>query len=176
MNNKCSYANSEIGISTIEKEIDKFVYCSETGSLRKMVCGSLRLLKSKDQDGYIRSAVNGKYFYAHRLAWRLHFGYWPDGIIDHINGDKTDNRINNLRVVTQKENQRNRFATTGASKFKGVTLHKKLNKWQAQLGKEGKTFYLGIFESQEEAAAAYDAAARQHFGKFAQVNFAEVQS
>ena len=62
--------------------------------------------------GYGRVKINGKSVLAHRLAWALHYGEWPDGAIDHINGIKTDNRLCNLRLATRAQNQQNRSSST----------------------------------------------------------------
>jgi hypothetical protein len=91
-------------------------------------------------------------------------------VVDHINGDTLDNRRANLRVCTKSENNRNRrklHPTT--SRFKGV--YKNTKPWIALIECNGKQFVLGRFASEEEAALAYDKAAKEHFGSFARLNF-----
>lgn len=105
--------------------------------------------------GYRMLLVKGKHHQAHRAAWLFHYGEWPDGQIDHINRDPGDNRIDNLRVVTGSENCRNKHHPS-SSGYRGVTFHKKTQKWQASacLPHE-KPRYLGLFETPEEASEAY---------------------
>lgn len=93
--------------------------------------------------------------------------------VDHINRNTADNRRCNLRLVTIRLNSLNRVGTKTArsySHYKGVTFHKRQNKWQAQLFVDGKQLYLGKFESEHEAAVAYNAAAQKHFGEYAFLN------
>lgn len=94
----------------------------------------------------------------------------PKGMqVDHINNDPMDNRRSNLRICTIKENLRNRKPQCKSSMFLGVAPS--LKKWQANICVDRKKFYLGTFETQEDAAKAYDAAAQKHFGEFANLNF-----
>jgi hypothetical protein len=97
----------------------------------------------------------------------------PGQQIDHINGDKLDNRRANLRICTNSQNGRNRPApTTNTSGFKGVSWNKKRGLWLAKIH-DGEYRWLGCFALKEDAAQAYDEAARDHFGKFAYLNFPE---
>jgi len=107
-----------------------------------------------------------------QAALRLHtfLTGWP--MADHINGNGLDNQRSNLRPATNAENMRNRTRyTSNTSGFKGVTWHKQTRKWQAQINIEKRSRYLGLYDTPETAALAYDAAARQHHGDFATVNF-----
>lgn len=93
-------------------------------------------------------------------------------VIDHVDHDGLNNTRANLRTVTKRENRQNsRKRTPGLSSFKGVTWKSSHNKWNARITIEGKTKHLGYFDSEIEAATAYDAAARQHFQSFAHTNF-----
>lgn len=101
----------------------------------------------------------------------------PPGMeVDHINGNGLDNRRGNLRVCTKSGNQRNQRVQSRAktSVFKGVSRWKKNNRWAAFIKLGGRPTYLGSFKSEVDAALAYDAAARKHFGAFARTNFIEV--
>lgn len=89
--------------------------------------------------------------------------------VDHINGDGLDNRRANLRLCTFAENRRNSRALGGHSRFKGVS--RKNGKWCAQIRVAERQVHLGYFRVEAAAAAAYDAAAREHFGEFARLNF-----
>lgn len=104
--------------------------------------------------------------YMHRFVMGLSTG--QVGMVDHINGDKTDNRKSNLRVCSNSENLRNRGAQrNNTSGFKGVTFHKAANKWTASITANGSNNYLGLFKTPEEAHSAYCEAARAMHGEFA---------
>lgn len=109
----------------------------------------------------------GNLYYAHRLAWLYVYGEFPESMIDHIDGNPLNNRIQNLRVCTSKENQKNQgIPKHNTSGFKGVSKFRRDNKWQAQARLEGKDVYLGLFNTPEEASEAYNTFAKQHHGEF----------
>lgn len=107
---------------------------------------------------------------AHRMAWFYHYGVWPSKQIDHINGDKDDNRIANLREASNAENCRNagrpRNNTSG---FKGVSWHKGSKKWAAHICCDFHQKFLGNFATPEEAHEAYVQAATKLHGSFGRV-------
>jgi hypothetical protein len=129
-------------------------------------------------DGYRR----GFTCYATRKQWdsgkliyvamhRIIIGAAPGEIVDHIDGDGLNNTRANLRIVDKFGHARNRRSARGASSgYLGVSLHKD-GKWQAIIRVDGRNRYLGLFESEVEAALAYDDAARQICGEFARFNF-----
>lgn len=120
-----------------------------------------------DKDGYRLIWVEGREYRAHRLAWLYVHGGWPPGLIDHINGSRSDNRIANLRAATQQQNQANKLKTGGSSQYKGVHFRKDVGKWSAMIRVDQKTRALGLFRTEEEAHGAYCAAAKDAFGEFA---------
>lgn len=93
--------------------------------------------------------------------------------IDHCDGNGLNNQRDNLRPCTQSQNQHNRKAQGGSSKYKGVYLQKPPNKWQSRITVDGKMIYLGLFTDEADAARAYDAKAKAFFGEFACLNFPE---
>lgn len=118
-------------------------------------------------EGYVVIGVQGKVYRAHRLAWLYMTGEWPDRDIDHINGDKSDNRIANLRSATKIENKRNRRRNTdNTSGCKGVSWHKRDQKWYARIMVDGKSKSLGYYKSLQSAHAAYCAASQKYHGEF----------
>lgn len=114
--------------------------------------------------GYVRIGVDGEEFRAHRLAWFYVHGEWPGDEIDHINGDRTDNRIANLRIVTHAENMQNVRAKLrrNTSGITGVSWHKARKKWRAAISINGKRYHLGLFATSDQAQAAYAAAKIRH--------------
>lgn len=105
--------------------------------------------------GYIQIKLYDKFYFAHRLAWLYMYGAFPDDQIDHINHNKTDNRIFNLRSVTPKENSRNRgFQSNNTSGVVGVCWDKVRGIWVANIMLNKKSMYLGSFNSKIDAAIA----------------------
>ena len=113
--------------------------------------------------GYKVSKIFAKTYYAHRIIWTLWNGYWPIAQIDHINGMRDDNRLCNLRDVTQSVNARNaKKRCNNTSGICGVSWHKKNQKWVVQIQARGKNIHLGYFDNIEDAAAARKAAEVGH--------------
>jgi hypothetical protein len=140
-------------------------YDPNTGIFRWMVQPNNRVkvgavAGSVSSKGYTRIKINGMEFKAHRLAW-LHFhGVMPTHDIDHINGNRADNRIANLRDVSRSMNLQNqtRPRTDNTSGYRGVSLHKSGKRWKAQIMVNGRKQYIGYFNTPEAAHAAYLAA------------------
>jgi len=141
-------------------------YNPETGDFKfkarrpgKVPAGTGTLLRT----GYRVVRFGQQKYLLHRLAWAIHYGRWPTGEIDHINGDKSDNRIANLREATRQQNCTNRRAY-GKSGYKGVV---ELNgRWMAQITIDGSRRGLGVYETPEAAHAAYVAVASKAYGEF----------
>lgn len=124
--------------------------------------------------GYKIGSVSRKTMQAHRVIWAIVHGCWPSGEIDHIDHDKANNRIDNLREASRHENCRNiSSAAGGTSRYLGVYRRddSEVPKWRAEIAPLRKRIGLGTFSNEEDAARAYDAAARLHYGEFASLNF-----
>lgn len=94
--------------------------------------------------------------------------------IDHIDGNGLNNTYSNLRFVTSAQNHMNMRSKRGTSRFKGVYWCKQTNKWKGQLIKDGRKYYLGLFENEIDAASAYDTKAIEMFGEYAALNFRSI--
>lgn len=123
-------------------------------------------------NGYRYITVQGKMMLAHRIAWFMFYGVRPIGLIDHINGDRRDNRIENLRIATYSQNaanakrhSRNTSGLKGASQV--VKKGKRTSRWQSSITYQRRQISLGYFDTKEEAHAAYVMAAESLQGKFA---------
>jgi hypothetical protein len=104
---------------------------------------------------YIKIKLHKKLYLAHRLVWLYITGTFPKNDIDHINQDGTDNRLVNLRNVTDIENTRNKKChSNNTSGVMGVHFHKSHNKWRARISTTEKRIHLGNFNTKEEAIAA----------------------
>lgn len=109
--------------------------------------------------GYWKHRIDGETHRGHRLAWLYFYGEWPAGHIDHINGNRSDNRIANLRDVTALENRQNIRKANSATGFLGV--YKLRDKFVALIGHQYKNIRLGAFDTAEEAHEAYLTAKRR---------------
>lgn len=149
-----------------EELCKRFRYCQTTGAI--IGKQSNRALGHIDKYGYVQITVSRRRVAAHRVAWCLHYHEWPLFIVDHIDGDRSNNRIDNLRKATPTENAQNRSVSSKKlSDYKGVDFHKHCNKWRARIKTAIGTLHLGHFESEEEAAKAYRTAVPFFFGDFA---------
>ena len=114
--------------------------------------------------GYIRISIDRVFYYAHHLAWLYVYGVLPK-ILDHINLNPSDNRIENLRIASMRENQANRgLSKNNTSGVKGVRWESRRKKWVAKFGRHG---YAGAYDDIDEAAEAYIRKARSFAGEFA---------
>jgi hypothetical protein len=116
------------------------------------------------RDGYRQIKVDGKNYYTHRLIFLYHHGYIPE-FLDHKDGSRLNNRIENLRPATKSQNNANSKARKSVTGFKGVSANGK--RFLARIKKDGRDIYLGTFDTPEEANAAYLTAAKFIHGEFA---------
>ena len=106
--------------------------------------------------GYIKVGVDGGVYRAHRLIWLHIHGHWPEDELDHINGDRSDNRICNLRPATRTENSQNRTVNANnVSGYPGVSFHKSSGWWRSSVNAAGLGRLVGYFKTPEEAYEAY---------------------
>jgi hypothetical protein len=142
-----------------ERVRELFDYRSDGELIWKVQTGSRALVGnvagSPHNAGYKQIRVDGKIYLNHRLIWVWHHGYFPEHGLDHINRNRNDNRIENLREVSQSCNMRNcKQRTDCSSGVTGVCWHKRRSKWQARIRIPGKLIYLGIYDTLLEAAQA----------------------
>lgn len=122
---------------------------------------------SPNARGYRQIELAGVLYCAHRIIFKMHHGYEPDGDVDHRDTNTGNNCVENLRDCTHRDNGRNMKARAGGG-LKGATLHKHSRRYYAQITIDGgKRKHLGSFGTEAEAHAAYCAAATEHFGAFA---------
>jgi len=125
------------------------------------------------EDGYRRVRVDGKYYYIHRLVWLYHTlrDIPEDLLIDHSNGNRLNNDIRNLRLASALENQYNKARqSNGTSSYKGVWYDSVKGFWKASIRSQDRRLYIGQFNTELEAAIAYDKIALEIQGKFAKLN------
>ena len=151
------------------KKVEEFPQyeVSDLGRVR-MAKGKKEVKGTLSSDGYI--AIGRKALASHRLIAKTFIDN-PENkpYVDHINGVRNDNRIENLRWATNSENQANRKLVGGSSKYKGVV--KVGNSWRARVVKNKTTFSIGRYKTEGEAGRAYDLKALELFGQFAKLNF-----
>ena len=136
------YYNSESGLFYRKKII------------KKIGGPSKKPLGTKTKGGYLICCVSGKLYYLHRLAWLYIHGYFPENDIDHIDRDRTNNKISNLREVSRQCNLRNGNQIKGTSKIKGVNWVNREQKWNARLSLNNHHKSLGNYENFDDAVCA----------------------
>lgn len=162
------------GVS-VESIKENFSYNPETGIVTAKSGNKFYLNNHKYLCvSFVRAEHDYAQILAHRIAWCLTFGKWPDQLIDHINGVKTDNRLCNLREANRSQNAFNRHSKTKnekAGKLRGVVLETRngvnKNKWRANICVNCQNIRIGYFDTEEEAYEAFKKEAFKYFGEFA---------
>jgi len=116
-------------------------------------------------DGYCKVSIGGKQYYQHRVIFLWHKGFLPK-LIDHADGDVSNNRIGNLREATSSQNNANRIPRKNKHGVMGVTKHKPTGLFHAKIRHELTEISLGYYKTPQEAGKAYAEAANQYHGKF----------
>jgi len=161
----------------VNNELDKiiveyFSYDAESGIiLWKKNPGKRNLLNkeagSLRPDGYRHIAINGKCVLSHRVAWFLHYNCWPEKYIDHIDGNKINNNIKNLREADVFENAYNSLTPkNNTSGVKNVYWNKQKSKWMARINLKGKCKFIGLFDDLDLAELAVMEAREKLHGKY----------
>lgn len=151
---------------------DILTYDADTGLFRwkvsqgRAVAGAI--VGTRFSKGYLRFKTGGHHYFLHRVAWMMTYGRWPDGFIDHINGNTSDNRISNLRECSMSENICNqKVRSDSGTGMKGVNYRKNDQRYVAYVNKDGKRHYLGSFVNAEDAYSAATKARSDLHGEFA---------
>lgn len=157
--------------------LDKFrdvLYLDSDYNLRWKIdrpyCHSDSLAGCVNSDGYCQVTIDNVNYYGHRISYMLIHSIESlssEIMIDHVDGNKTNNSPDNLRIANKSTNGMNRGKqSNNSSGFKGVSFRKDRNKWLAKITKKGKPYHIGLFDAKEEAALAYRQAASEIHGKF----------
>lgn len=144
-------------VLSYEKETGEFTWIKSKGTkIKGSIAGSVT------KEGYLAIAIDGSKYLSHRLAFLTNYGSLPVYEIDHINGDKSDNRIINLREATNSLNQQNKIKARKDNKTSliGVGFHSASNKYRARITLNRKQIHLGLFDNEQEAFQAYVLAKR----------------
>lgn len=164
--------SSEIKQPSVEEIQELFDYDPDTGFIYWKAKGSGRIKKKPagtiENVGYVGILINGKRIRAHRIAWVLYHGKWPNDQIDHINGNGLDNRICNLREATSSQNSKNTSKPkNNSSGAIGVHFEKFTNKWKACIKVDYKQINLGRYVNFDDAVIARKNAEKLYFGEWA---------
>ncbi len=129
------------------------------------------LAGTRTKSGYITIRIGRKDLRAHRVAWLLAYGAWVLCDIDHKDGNRSNNAIDNLRLATRSQNNANsKRSKRNKSGIKCVHFDKRAGRWMASIARGGKGKFLGYFDKKEDAAIAYRSAAVFIYGEFARVS------
>lgn len=163
-------AAANAGEITPEMVRSLLIYDPQTGLFTRRVStnGAVRIGQNAGAraNGYVFIKLFQRRYAAHRLAWAYVYGEWPPGPIDHVNGIKSDNQITNIRPATYSQNIANTLCRRDSrSGMKGVSRHTS-GRWRAKCRVNGIIHHLGMFDTKEEAHAAYTQFASKAFGPY----------
>ena len=128
----------------------------ETGDVFRVGGGATRIKCGTECNGYLRTHVNGKLEYNHRLIWAHYYREDPPEVLDHVNRNRMDNSISNLRASNHSLNQLNRtLSKNNTTGYTGVSIHRKSGKFKATIYINSKPKHLGLYETAEKASDAY---------------------
>jgi hypothetical protein len=155
--------NQELVLQLFDYQNGSLFWKNDSGKIRRGTKAGTPRTKGHIQIQYAR-----KLYREHTLVWIMFHGSKPVGLIDHINGIPSDNRIENLRIATNAQNLSNRGPTkSNTSGFKGVYLHNQTGRWVASIKHLGTKYSLGCYATPEEAHEAYKHATLRLNGEFA---------
>lgn len=169
-------------LPSIEQLRSRVSYCPATGNMMWLGKPSgnggnrhkgKEAFKTINGAGYLQGMFDGIHILAHRAAWALYYAEWPpeDMLIDHIDGNKKNNSIHNLRLADRYQNRwsaKNR--PNSESGYTGVTWSASRNKWRVQITNKRITHHIGYYSCEKKAAAAYARASRAMRGEFSNVD------
>jgi hypothetical protein len=155
-----------MNLLTQQRLKEVFLYNQDTGFFTYKINRGRRKVgdvAGHKSDGYIWIGIDRERYSGHRLAWFYTYGEFPTDCLDHVNRDRSDNKLSNLREATKQENLQNRnIQRNNKSGITGVSWNKNKGKFQAQISVDGKNNHLGWFKDTISAFEAYKAASIQH--------------
>lgn len=153
---------------TRERLLEKAAYDRTTGVFVRRSAGwgiqAGQVMGSINKQGYRMITVDGIPYLAHRLAWLYEYGEWPNHQVDHVNGNRDDNSIGNLRRASSRQQSTNRAWKAGRSGYRNVVQVK--NRWQARLTVDGRSKSLGYFDDPKSASEVVESKRAELFGEF----------
>jgi len=150
-------------------------YCKDSGKFHWLSYRSPKAKAGSEAgclrpDGYIQLMINGKNYYAHRLAYLYVLGRMPINFVDHKNGKRNDNVFSNLRLANGSQNQHNQnMYSNNSTGYKGVYFDASNKRYKSQISIKGKRIHIGRFDTLEEASKAYIEKAKELHGRFAKI-------
>jgi hypothetical protein len=150
------------GITTVEGRLLSERFYTKGGKLFAKIGYGRRVMAGQEvgchAGRYLSVTCNYRLYLVHRVVYFLHYGMWPNGVVDHINGDPLDNSPENLRDITQGQNTRSysKAHYDSTSGYRGVHWFKRDGLWQSQIMCSGKKYHLGYFYCQREAALSWN--------------------
>lgn len=152
----------------LDRPDETFTSRRAANSWRANFCGEMAGCVIKyDGREYVQIQLYGKKYVAHRIIWKMYYGSEPPEIIDHADGNGTNNKIDNIRAATIFQNGWNvKKSSRNKSGYKGVSFNKERNRWRAAIRVNKKDILIGYYSSAKEASEAYQKASAKHHGEF----------